>query len=105
MRASRIFDNGSGDKFNVMCEFNSSVFGGGGRWDVRVWKKPKGKRKFIAIVDEDSWAYRKLEPEDREKYRLREYLKEIPWTWIEMAMDDVCAEIRELGNEIYPKEQ
>lgn len=103
MRASRIFDNGRGDKYEVMCDFSTSTSSVGGYWIIRVWKKPKGKRKFTSLVGEDSWAYRKTE--DKQQFKIREYLKEIPWSWVDMVMDDVCAEIRKLGNELYPKDE
>lgn len=103
MRVSRIFDNGRGDKYEVTCDYTDSL--SFRKWSVYVAKKPKGKRKFVPLVDVQSWSYTKIPHEERAAYRYREYLKEIPWSWVEMTMDDVCAEIRKLGNELYPKDE
>lgn len=104
MRASRIFDNGRGDKYEVCCEFYDST--SSSRWRMWVFVKPKGKRKFVALGSSDNELRIKRVPyEDYEKYRIREYLKEIPWSWVEMVMDDICVEIRKLGSELYPKDE
>ena len=104
MKASRIFDNGFGDKFEVTCDFTDSLHHP--LWKVYVAKKTKGKRKFVALGSTDEQLrYKNIPFEERDKFRYREYLKEIPWSWVEMVMDDVVAEIRKLGNEIYPKDE
>lgn len=103
MKASRIFDNVRGDKYEVRCEFTDSFMSP--HWSIYVAKKPKGKRKFIQIVDKQSWVYTKIPPAERNEYCIREYLKEIPWSWVEMVIDDVCAEIRKLGTALYPKDE
>ena len=102
MRATDTFRNAHGDIYEVTCEFYDSY--GTRGWTVRVSKKPKGKRKFIPLVDDDSWELRKLEPKARDAYRYREYIKEIPWSWVESVMDDVVTEIRNLCCEAFPKD-
>lgn len=104
MRASRIFDNGRGDKYEVTCDYTDSL--SFREWSVYVAKKPRGKRKFVAMwSSDDALRSKGVLRENYGKYRVREYLNEIPWSWIEMVMDDVCAEIRKLGTALYPKDE
>ncbi len=93
--------NGSGDKYEVICDFTDSL--NSPKWEVRVAKKPKGKRKFTFIGSSDEDLRYKVPFGQREAYRYREYAKEIPWTWVEEVMDEMVAKIRELGNKIKPE--
>lgn len=100
---SEIFKNlMTGDRYQVICEYHDS-FGTGQIWTVRVNKCPKGKRKFVPLVDEDSPGFRNAT--DRNAYRYREYIKEIRWEWVEKVMDDVLGEIKNLAYDIYPKDE
>lgn len=99
---SDIFKNEmTGDRYQVTCDYYDSL--GSKKWTVRVDKCPKGKRKFLPLVNEDSWGFRNAT--DRDAYRYREYIKEIPWAWVEKVMDDVLAEIKNLTYDIYPKDE
>lgn len=101
MRVSKIFDNGKGDKYEVICDFTDSL--NSPKWTVRVAKKPKGKRKFTFIGSSDETLRFKVPYGEYDAYRYKEYAKEIPWSWVDEVMDELVAKIREFGNAIKPK--
>lgn len=106
MQVTQIFDNGRGDKFEVNCRLSVDSCGDKCRWQITVFKKPKGKRKFVPIpkTSDDELRNNGIPFDERENYRYLEYLKEIPWSWVIMVQDELIAKIKESANSIYPKD-
>lgn len=47
------------------------------RWDISVFTRGKGKKKWLGVVDSNCYQYRSLSMSDREKYRLEQYLSHV----------------------------
>ncbi len=101
MRVSKIFKKENGDRYEVNCDFTDSL--NSPIWNVTVFKCPKGKRKFVNISNVSDYRYDGLSLDEKKTKRIREYQKEIPWSWVEEVMDEMAAKIRELGNALKPK--
>lgn len=92
MTATDTFKNSVGDIYEVRVFFSEYL--SAAKWRVYVAKKPKGKRKFTAIGSTDDQLRSKGVPfKDYDNYRIKEYLREIPWKWIESVMRNIVAEI------------
>lgn len=46
-------------------------------WGVTVWRKEKGKRTWVNIVDNNSWSYRSLSMIEREKFSAEKCLEHV----------------------------
>ena len=99
MQATKTFKNSNGDAYEVTCQYIGTS--GFESWKVSVEKRPKGKRKFVPIVDEFSYDFRTAS--DRDAYKYQKYVKEIPKEWILDVMEMVLKEIGKTALEYYEK--
>lgn len=95
MKSTGIFKNGAGDFYEVTVSFDTEYSGYNVKWRVNVTKKAKGKRKstYLGSTD-DELRSKGIAFKDYGRYRIKEYLEEIPWVWIESVADDIIAKIR-----------
>ena len=52
-------------------------------FEVTLYVRLKGKRKWMPFVDTDAYKYRKLGIKERIEYRKLKITSEIPFEWIE----------------------
>lgn len=101
MKATDTFKNSIGDTYEVTVFFSEYL--GAARWRVYVTKKSKGKRKFAGIGSADDQLRAKgIQFKDYDNYRMKEYLQEVPWEWIESVMRDIVREIHDSILELKP---
>jgi len=76
--AETIYTRPDGTKYKiVVSSYKDGYNGGKMKYRYDVYKCLPGKRKFNSFIDDDSYQFRSLSMEDREKSKVQQYLKEV----------------------------
>ncbi len=77
-------DDGSRIMISVVSHFDFIINNLKYRWDVKQARP--GKRKFVFVVDMNSYSYRRLSYEDRDIFQREEHLKHVTHEEVIQAM-------------------
>lgn len=84
MQYDKIYQRDDGLKIRIRISYWHSSYDS--VWSISVLTCQKGKRSWVPTVDSNSYSYRKLSQEDRNKYVIEQALKYLSQDEIETAM-------------------
>lgn len=98
MQYEKIYKREDGQKIRLQISYWHSNYDP--VWTVKVSTCQKGKRSWIPTVDGNSYSYRKLSQEDRDKYVIEQALKHLSQAEIETAMVECWQSLKPCFNDL-----